>query len=83
MAPHTARFCGLEADARAELDFAARRGDFGDAAEAGGVYEAVGRSVVGVIEGVEEFAAHFEARLLSARLNSRTMPRSMVCSPGP
>src|SRR4051812_26127685 len=54
----------LEAEASAELDFAARRGYFRDAAEARGVYEAVGCAEIGVVESVEEFGACFKARLL-------------------
>jgi hypothetical protein len=65
-APGTRRkpgFC-LEAYASAELDFAARRGYLGDAAEARGVHEAVWRTEIGVVERVEELRACFEAGLL-------------------
>ncbi len=65
MAPPTARFCGLETDASAQLDLAARSRDLGDAAEARSVNEPVRCSIVGVIERVEEFSARFKRGSLS------------------
>ena len=57
----------LEADPRAQLNFASRGRNFGDAAKAGRVHEAVRRAEVGVVERVEELRACFEASLLRHR----------------
>ena len=56
-----------ETDARTQLDFASGGGDFGNAAEARRVDEAVGSAVVGVVQRIEELGPGFEAGLLLNR----------------
>jgi len=53
----------LQTDPRTQLDLPARRGRFGDAAELRGIYKAVRRPQIRVIESVKELGAELEAGL--------------------
>jgi hypothetical protein len=55
----------LEAQSCAQLDLPSRRGNLGNASQARGIHETVGRPQIGVVERIEELCSRFESGFLS------------------